>query len=104
MYPKEEDMESVEVIVFHLEILAPLHRSVPAPREGLTVLHVPSPTVPYYRSLYDAVGKDYYGLELRAEEILAAHLHPGSSRRLAELPQGGVGPVPAGDDPPGALR
>jgi hypothetical protein len=33
-----------------LEMLAPSHRSVPAPREGLTVLHVLSPTVPYYRS------------------------------------------------------
>ena len=67
---------SVEVTVFHLEMLAPSHRPVPAPREGLTVLHVPSPTVPYYRSLYDAVGKDYYWLSRRkmSDEALAAVL------------------------------
>ena len=52
-------MELVEVTVYYLEMLAPSHRSVPAPRDGLTVLHVQSPTVPYYRSLYNAVGKDF---------------------------------------------
>jgi GNAT superfamily N-acetyltransferase len=58
-------MDLVEVTVFHLEMLAPSHRSVPAPREGLTVVHVLAPTVPDYRSLYDAVGKDYYWLSRR---------------------------------------
>ncbi len=69
-------MELVGVTVFHLEMLAPSHRSVPAPQEGLTVLHVSSPTVPYYRSLYDAVGKDYYWLSRRtlSDEALAAIL------------------------------
>jgi GNAT superfamily N-acetyltransferase len=69
-------MELVDVTVFHLEMLAPSHRPVPAPREGLTVLHVPSPTVPYYRSLYDAVGKDYHWLSRRklSDEALAAIL------------------------------
>jgi GNAT superfamily N-acetyltransferase len=47
---------------------------VPAPRAGLSVLHVPSPSVPYYRELYNAVGKDYYWLSRRkmADDALAA--------------------------------
>src|SRR3954454_13703251 len=69
-------MELVEVTVYYLEMLAPSHRSVPAPRGGLMVLHVPSPTVPYYRSLYDAVGKHYSWLSRRklSDEALAAIL------------------------------
>jgi GNAT superfamily N-acetyltransferase len=66
----------VEVTVFYLKMLAPSHRLVPAPREGLTVVHVRSPTVPFYRSLYDGVGKDYYWLGRRklSDEALAAIL------------------------------
>jgi hypothetical protein len=58
-------MKLVEVTVYYLEMLARSHRSVPAPRDGLTVLHVQSPSVPYYRSLYNAVGKDFYWLSRR---------------------------------------
>src|SRR5262245_14034997 len=73
---RSKTMELVEVTVYHLEMLAPSHRSVPAPRGGLTVVHVPSPTVPYYRSLYDAVGKDFHWLSRRkmSDEALAAVL------------------------------
>jgi GNAT superfamily N-acetyltransferase len=46
-------------------MLAPSERSVPTLRDGLTVVHAQSPTVPYYRSLYDAVGQDYYWLSRR---------------------------------------
>jgi GNAT superfamily N-acetyltransferase len=52
-------MTSVEVTTYYLEMLEPSRRSVPAPRDGLTVVHVKSPTVEYYRSLYDVVGNDY---------------------------------------------
>jgi GNAT superfamily N-acetyltransferase len=67
-------MELVEVTVYYLEMLAPAHRAVPAPRDGLTVVHVQSPSVPYYRSLYNAVGKGYYWLGRRkmSDEALAA--------------------------------
>lgn len=67
-------MKLVEVTVFYLEMLAPSHRSISAPRHGLTVVHVPSPTVPYYRSLYNAVGKDFHWLSRRkmSHEALAA--------------------------------
>lgn len=67
-------MEMVDVTVHHLEMLAPSHCAVAAPRDGLTVLHVQSPSVPYYRSLYDAVGKDFNWLDRRRtpDEVLAA--------------------------------
>ena len=58
-------MEPVDVTVYYLEMLAPSQRDVPAPRNGLTVLHVKQPSVPYYRFLYDAVGKDYNWLSRR---------------------------------------
>lgn len=67
-------MEQVEVTVYYLEMLAPARRVVPAPRSGLTVGHIASPSVSYYRSLYDAVGQDYYWLSRRkmSDEALAA--------------------------------
>jgi GNAT superfamily N-acetyltransferase len=67
-------MELVDVTVYYLEMLAPAHHSVPAPRNDLSVVHVPSPTVPYYRSLYDAVGKEFHWLTRRkmSDEALAA--------------------------------
>jgi GNAT superfamily N-acetyltransferase len=52
-------MELVDVTVYYLEMLAPSQRDVPAPRVDLTVLHAESPSVPYYRFLDDAVGKEY---------------------------------------------
>jgi GNAT superfamily N-acetyltransferase len=69
-------METVEVTVYYLEMLAPSGRVVPVPREGLTVQHVPSPTVPDYRALYNAVGRDYHWLSRRkmSDEALAAIL------------------------------
>jgi GNAT superfamily N-acetyltransferase len=67
-------MELVEFTVYYLEMPTPSHRSVPATRDGLTVHHVRSPTVPYYRSLYNAVGKDFHWLSRRkiSDEALAA--------------------------------
>ena len=87
-------MELVEVIVSYLEMLAPSSRSVPAPRDDLTVVHVPAPTVPYYRSLYDAVGKEYHWLSRRqmSDEALAAIL--GDPRN--ELHVLHVAGIPAG--------
>jgi GNAT superfamily N-acetyltransferase len=67
-------MELVEVTVYYLEMLAPSHRPLAAPRDGLSVLHVQSPSVSYYRSLYNAVGKNFYWLSRRkmSDEALAA--------------------------------
>lgn len=67
-------MEPVEVTVYYLEMLAPEHRDLACPREGLTVRHVHAPSVDYYRSLYYAVGGDYHWLSRRkmSDEALAA--------------------------------
>jgi GNAT superfamily N-acetyltransferase len=81
-------MPLVEVTVYYLEMLAPSPRRVAAPRGGLTVVHLPSPTVPYYRSLYDAVGRDFYWLSRRkmADEALAALLaDPGNEVHVLEV-------------------
>jgi GNAT superfamily N-acetyltransferase len=73
---KPTRMEMVDVTVYYLEMIAPSDRVVPAPRSGLSVVNVESPTVPYYRSLYDAVGKEFYWLSRRrmSDEALAAIL------------------------------
>jgi GNAT superfamily N-acetyltransferase len=69
-------VELVEVTVYYLEMLTPSRRTVNAPRDGLLVLHVPRPSVPYYRFLYNSVGRDYYWLSRRklSDEQLAAVL------------------------------
>ena len=69
----------VEVTVYYLEMRSHSRRSLPAPREGLTVLNVQHPSVSYYRFLYDAVGRDYqWTRKLRcSEEKLASMIqHP----------------------------
>ena len=58
-------VELVDVAVYYLEMLSPSQRNVPPPRDGLMVLHAQSPSVPYYRFLYDAVGQDYHWLSRR---------------------------------------
>jgi GNAT superfamily N-acetyltransferase len=87
-------MEFIDVTVYYLEMRAPSDRCVAAPRDDLTVVHVPSPTVAYYRSLYDAVGKDHYWLSRRrmSDEALAAIL--GDSRNEMHVLH--VGGAPAG--------
>jgi GNAT superfamily N-acetyltransferase len=69
-------MELVDVTVYYLEMLAPSPGSLPAPRDGLAVVHVEAPTVPYYRALYTSVGQDYHWLTRRkmSDEALAAVL------------------------------
>lgn len=64
----------VDVTVYYLEMRAPSHRPVPAPRDGLVVLHAQAPIVPYYRFLYNTVGEDYHWLGRRklSDDELAA--------------------------------
>jgi GNAT superfamily N-acetyltransferase len=47
------------VKTIYLEMFARPERVVSPSREGLAVVHARNPTVPYYRRLYDAVGRDY---------------------------------------------
>jgi GNAT superfamily N-acetyltransferase len=55
---------------------APNGRVVPPPSAGAAVRYVPLPSIPYYRGLYDAVGRAYNWLGRRkmADEALAAIL------------------------------
>ena len=70
-------MELVDVTVFYFEMRAPPQRTMPSPRDGLTVLHARQPTVAYYRFLYDSVGRDYHWLSRRklSDEELATIIH-----------------------------
>lgn len=64
----------VDVTVYYLEMFSRPDRSVSERRDGVSVRHVTNPTVEYYRTLYDAVGKDYRWLSRRrmSDETLAA--------------------------------
>ena len=87
-------MEMVEVTVFYLEMLRPSHRVVPAPRDELSVLHLPAPGVAEYRSLYNAVGHEFHWLSRRklSDTDLAAILQNPSN----ELHVLHVAGIPAG--------
>jgi GNAT superfamily N-acetyltransferase len=69
-------MKLVDVTVYYLEMLEPTQRHIAPPREGLSVVHVPVPSVTCYRALYDAVGRDFHWLSRRKmpDEELAALL------------------------------
>lgn len=87
-------MEIVDVTVYYLEMLSPSRRSVPAPREGLSVRHIAAPTVENYRPLYNAVGRDFHWLSRRKlsdEQLAAVIQHP-----LNELHVLHVAGTPAG--------
>jgi hypothetical protein len=49
----------MKVKTTYLEMFAHPQRAVSPPREGLAVVHARNPAVASYRSLYDAVGRDY---------------------------------------------
>lgn len=87
-------MEIVDVTVYYLEMLSPSRRTVPAPCDGLSVLHVQVPTVGEYRDLYNAVGREFHWLSRRKlsdAELAAVIQHP-----LNELHVLHVAGVPAG--------
>jgi len=49
----------MNVKTMYLEMVTHSQRSVPAPVDGLAVIHAVRPTLAYYRFLYDAVGRDW---------------------------------------------
>lgn len=72
-------MPTVDVKVSYLEMFAHNGQSVPAPREGLLVLHAGNPPVGYYRYLYNSVGREFhwYTRGRMSDADLAASLsHP----------------------------
>lgn len=87
-------MEIVDVTVFYLEMLSPSQRTVPAPRDGLSVLHVYAPTVSDYRNLYNSVGRDFHWLNRR--KLTDAELAAVIQNPLNELHVLHVAGTPAG--------
>jgi GNAT superfamily N-acetyltransferase len=67
----------MDVKVTYLQMFARPSRTVPPPRDGLSVIHAKRPTIAYYRFLYDAVGKPWQWLSRRKlnDEQLAAVIH-----------------------------
>ena len=49
----------IDVTVFYLEMRSPPARAVPAPRNGLAVAQAKTPTISFYRFLYDQVGREW---------------------------------------------
>lgn len=70
-------MALVDVTIYYLQMFSHVRRDIAAPRTGLSVIHARKPTVPYYRFLYNAVGKDYHWLYRGslADADLAALIH-----------------------------
>jgi GNAT superfamily N-acetyltransferase len=52
-------MKSVKLKTTYLQMLTRPEQVVPPPRNGLAVIHAKTPTVAFYRFLYDAVGGEY---------------------------------------------
>jgi len=76
---RETQTDLVEVTVYHLEMLSANRRDVPRPSGKLQILDVESPSVSYYRFLYNAVGKDYRWLSRRKltdEQLAEVIQHP----------------------------
>ncbi len=87
-------MEMVDVTVFYLEMLSPSRRALPVLRDGLSVVHIPSPSVSDYRRLYNAVGQDYHWLSRRKlsdEELAAVIQNPRNELHVLH-----VAGIPAG--------
>lgn len=79
---ENNDPDLVEVTVYHLEMLGDCDREVSTPQGRIDVLEVDSPSVDYYRFLYDAVGRDYRWLSRRkmSDEELASVIQHAETR------------------------
>lgn len=49
-----------DVTTYYLEMTTPSQQTAPTPRDGMSILHARTPSVPYYRFLYNTVGRDYH--------------------------------------------
>jgi GNAT superfamily N-acetyltransferase len=74
---REHAVEPQDITVFYLEMLARPQRAASPTRNGLTVIHARQPPLPYYRFLYNAVGKHYDWISRRnlSDEDLANIIH-----------------------------
>ncbi|MCP4859497.1 MAG: GNAT family N-acetyltransferase [Fuerstiella sp.] len=74
---KRDAVAHPDIAVYHLEMFAHPQLDVPAPQDGLAVVHAKTPPVPYYRFLYNIVGEEYNWVSRRqlSDEELGAILH-----------------------------
>ena len=71
-------MATISITTTYLEMLdRSVHVPVPPPSEGLEVVEVEKPSIESYRSLYDAVGRDWNWVDrkLMSDEELGRIIH-----------------------------
>ena len=70
-------MKTVTVTTYYLEMRTPPEGETPPPLAGVEVVRVEKPPLEYYRSLYDAVGKDWNWIDRKrlSDEGLAQIIH-----------------------------
>lgn len=69
----------MQIRTFYLEMFAHAQKVVPPPRPGLAVVHERTPSVAFYRSIYDAVGGNFNWVsrkKLSDAELAAIIQHP----------------------------
>ncbi|MHC4402721.1 MAG: GNAT family N-acetyltransferase [Planctomycetota bacterium] len=70
-------MKTIPVKTHYLEMLTPPSREVPSPTEHVDVERAEPPSIPFYRSLYDVVGRDWNWVDRKrmSDEELRAIIH-----------------------------
>jgi GNAT superfamily N-acetyltransferase len=70
-------MKTIPVTTFYLEMRTPPDGETRPPLPGVDVLRVEKPALEYYRSLYDAVGKDWNWIDRKrlSDDALARIIH-----------------------------
>jgi GNAT superfamily N-acetyltransferase len=70
-------MKTIPVKTFYLEMRRPPERRVPPPIGGTEIARVERPAIAFYRSLYDAVGRDWEWLDRQrmSDDELRAIIH-----------------------------
>ncbi len=71
------DMKTVPVKTYYLEMRRQVQRNVPPPREDLEVERVAEPSLEFYRSIYDAVGRDWRWIDRKVmpDDALRGIIH-----------------------------
>ena len=70
-------MKTVPVKTSYLEMHRPPERTVTAPADGVEVVRMRRPTIPFYRFLYDAVGANWNWVDRKrmSDDELSAVIH-----------------------------
>ncbi len=70
-------MKTIPVKTYFLEMLSRPARRIPPPVEGVEIVRAEPPTIGFYRSLYDSVGRDWNWVDRKrmSDAELSAILH-----------------------------